>query len=151
MISFAVTNFTKQAVPLKTLEKVAIFVAKNLKLEGELSLVLGGDRRLRTLNKNFRNYDKSTDVLTFSAPQEMKNALGEIFINLNDCRRSYKYGEVFSEKKSYNYILIFLLIHGLLHLAAYNDETEKERLEMVDLGEKMMQKLFKNAIIKGNL
>ncbi len=151
MISYEITNFTKQTVSLKTLEKVAIFVTGKLKLKGELSLVLAGEKRLQTLNRDFRGHNKPTDILTFSAPKEMKNALGEIFINLNDCRRGYKYKEVFSEKKSFNYILIFLLIHGLLHLAGDDDKTEKERLQMVFRGEKMMQELFKNAIIKKNL
>ncbi|MDD2680582.1 MAG: rRNA maturation RNase YbeY [Patescibacteria group bacterium] len=151
MISLGITNFTKQSAPLKTMEAVAIFVAKKLKLTGELSVVLAGDRRLHSLNREFRGYDKVTDVLTFSAPEEMKNALGEIFINLNDCHRGYKYNEVFSEKKSFKYILIFLLIHGLLHLAGDDDKSEKERLQMVARGEKIMQELFKNDIIKANL
>jgi probable rRNA maturation factor len=151
MFSVDITNFTKQVAPLKTLEKVAIFVGTKLKLEGELSLVLAGDRRLQTLNRDFRSYDRTTDILTFSAPREAKNALGEIFINLNDCYCSYKYNEVFGEIKSFNYILIFLLIHGLLHLAGDDDKTEKERLQMVFRGEKIMQELFKNAIIKKNL
>ncbi len=151
MISFDITNFTKQTVSIKILEKVAIFVTGRLKLKGELSLVLAGDKRLQTLNREFRGYDKPTDVLTFSAPREMKNALGEIFINLNDCRRPHKYNEVFSEKKSFHYILIFLLIHGLLHLAGDDDRTEKGRLQMVFRGKKIMQELFKNVIIKANL
>lgn len=151
MFSLDIINFTKQKVSPKLLTAVATYTARQLKLSGELSLVLAGDRRLHSLNKKFRSYDKTTDVLTFSAPVAVNNALGEIFINLNDCRRPQRYLEVFKEKKSFNYILIFLLIHGLLHLAGDDDGTEKERLQMVLKGEKTMQELWKNAIIKANL
>lgn len=151
MFSLDIINFTKQKVSSKLLTAVATYTARRLKLSGELSLVLAGDRRLHTLNKKFRSYNKTTDVLTFPAPVAVKNALGEIFINLNDCHRPQKYREVFKEKKSFHYILIFLLIHGLLHLAGDDDRTEKERLQMVARGEKIMQELFKNAIIKANL
>jgi len=151
MLSVDITNFTKQVVSKKKLEQVAIFIAKKLKLTGELSLVLAGDKRLQSLNRDFRGYDKSTDILTFSAPQTAEKALGEIFINLHDCQRPHKYIEVFGEKKSFDYILIFLLIHGLLHLAGDDDSTERERLQMIKRGEDLMQKLFKNAIIKANL
>ncbi|MBN2884697.1 rRNA maturation RNase YbeY [Patescibacteria group bacterium] len=151
MFALDIVNFTQQKVSLKLLTDVATYTASRLKLSGELSLVLAGDKRLHTLNKEFRSYNKTTDVLTFPAPKEIRNALGEIFINLNDCRRSRKYLVVFQKKKSFTYILVFLLIHGLLHLAGDNDETEKERLQMVAKGEKIMQELFKNDIIKENL
>jgi probable rRNA maturation factor len=151
MFSLDIINFTQQEAPSKLLIEAATYTARRLKLSGELSLVLAGDKRLHTLNKSFRSYNKTTDVLTFSAPKEIKNTLGEIFINLNDCRRPRKYLEVFSEKKSFTYILIFLLIHGLLHLAGDNDETEKERLHIIAKGEKIMQELFKNDIIKKDL
>jgi ssRNA-specific RNase YbeY (16S rRNA maturation enzyme) len=43
------------------------------------------------------------------------------------------------------------MLHGLLHLAGYNDDTESERLAMIARGDKMMKELVKNAIIKAKL
>ena len=148
MISIDILNLTKQRVSLKKLKAVAEFSANYLKLKGEISVVLGGDKRLKSLNNRFRGIEKSTDVLTFLVAGEKKSLLGEIFINLNDCRRPRKYREVFSFSPSYDYLLYFLLIHGLLHLAGYNDEVEKERLAIIALGEKIMKLLQKNDIIK---
>jgi probable rRNA maturation factor len=150
MFTLEIVNLTKQKAPLKELKLVAQFVAKSLKLQGELSLVLAGDSKMRSLNRDFRKKDKPTDVLTFPANDLDFEFLGEIFINLNDCKRPRKYQEVFSFSPSYNYLLFFLLIHGLLHLAGYSDEKEKGRLEMIEKGEKMMKLLVKNAIIKTN-
>jgi len=42
-----------------------------------------------------------------------------------------------------NYIFNFLFVHGLLHLLAYNDEKEKDRLQMLDLGKKFLEKAEK--------
>lgn len=143
MSEISIVNLTKKKVPLKDLKLVALETMKQLSLSGELSLVLAGDARLRTLNRQYRGKDKVTDILTFKAPKINPELLGEIFINLADCDRVKRYGDVFSTPPSRDYLLFFLLIHGLLHLAGYNDEKEKERLEMVDLGQELMIKLIK--------
>lgn len=148
MFSIEITNLSKRPVSLKLIKTVAEWTAQHLGLTGELSLVLAGDRRLRTLNYSFLGKDKVTDVLSFNAPLVSQGALGEIFINLSDCRRPQKYLEVFSEKKSFTYLLLFLLIHGLLHLAGEDDDTEEKRLAMVAKGEEIMKKLQENAIMK---
>lgn len=148
MFSIDITNFTKQRVPQKLMREAATFTAKKFRLDGELSLVLAGDKRLHSLNRDYRSKDKVTDILTFPAPKGSIGALGEIFINLDDCRRAHKYADVFTEKKSFEYLLIFLLIHGLLHLCGLNDEKEVERLKMIEAGEKMMKELIKNGIMK---
>lgn len=148
MFSLDIVNLTQQVVPLKILERALNFAAQRWHLQGELSLVLAGDGRLRTLNRDFRGYDRATDVLSFSAPAATPGALGEIFVNLADCHRPAKYHELFEEKQSFVYLLLFLSLHGLLHLAGYDDDTESGRLAMVAKGKKMMKELGKNAIIK---
>lgn len=148
MFTLEIINFTKQAVPLSTLKAATIFAAKRWRLQGELSVVLAGDRRLQSLNRDFRQLDKVTDVLSFAAPAGAVGALGEIFINLSDCRRPSKYREVLALRPTFNYLLLFLLLHGLLHLAGYDDVLEADRQAMVMKGEKMMKELVKNGIIK---
>jgi probable rRNA maturation factor len=148
MLQVDIINLTKQKAPSHDLIAVSKYVARYLKLTGELSLVLAGDAKMRSLNKDFRGKDQSTDVLTFPVKDFSLGLLGEVFINLNDCKRPRKYREVFSFSPSYHYLLFFLLIHGLLHLAGYSDDEEEGRLLMVEKGEKMMKLLLKNAIIK---
>ena len=147
MFTIDISNLTKQTVPVKTLAAAAVFASKRWHLNGELSLVLAGDARLHTLNRDYRGKDKVTDILTFSAPVAAPGALGEIFINLNDCRRPQRYRDIFSDKKSFVYLLIFLLLHGLLHLVGLDDEQESERQKMVASGKKMMEELANNGII----
>lgn len=147
MFTIDISNLTKQKAPIKILADAAVFAAKRWHLNGELSLVLAGDTRLRTLNRDYRGKDKVTDILTFSAPTAAPGALGEIFINLNDCRRPQRYLDIFSDKKSFIYLLVFLLLHGLLHLSGLDDEQEIDRQKMVAKGKKMMEELANNGII----
>lgn len=150
MFNLEIKNFSKKKISFSLLNRVANYLAHYLKLKGELSLVLAGDYKLRSLNKKFRNKDKSTDILTFS--DDLNDYfLGEIFINLNDCQRSYKYKDIFDTPPSFHYLLIFLFIHGFLHLASYNDELEKDRQLMIEKGEKLMKLLVKNGIIRENI
>lgn len=142
-----ILNLTSRKIVIKDLKLVSLAIMKHLSLSGELSLVLAADAKLRSLNRDYRGQDRVTDVLTFPTLKNIPNILGEIFINLADCERSYKYREVFDFKPSRNYLIFFLLIHGLLHLAGYSDEREKDRLEIVALGKKLLEKLIKEQII----
>jgi len=62
--------------------------------------------------------------------------LGEIIINPAQIKRQAK-----ENNNSFQQELIFVLVHGLLHLAGYDDKTEKDRLAMIGLGEKFIKKL----------
>lgn len=179
-----VTNKTKQKINRKT----TIAVAEGLlnfykKKNQEVSLVIVGDKKMQSLNRNFRGLNKTTDVLSFSGsgqlsdfrkrPKEQhikeraikENAvkeiaikkraiidtppvfLGEIFINIQEAARTKKYQEIFNETKSRDYIFYFLLVHGLLHLLGYDDQTEKSRQAMIVLGKRYLSGFFKKKVI----
>ncbi len=148
MIVVDIVNLTKQKIPHQSLLLLSQYVANFFKLKGELSIVIASDAKLKTLNRNYRGKNKTTDVLSFPPAMFSSNSLGEIFININDCSKSAKYLEVLDFKASRDYILFFLLIHGLLHLAGYHDEKEKERIEMIDIGKSIMKKIIQKRIVK---
>lgn len=85
----------------------------------ELSITIVGDKKIQNLNKQFRNKDYPTDVLSF--PLE-KNS-GEIFLNLKvAAKKSVDFKMTF---KKYIY---YVLIHSMLHLKGYvhGEKMEKE-------------------------
>ncbi len=85
-----------------------------------LSIVLIGDKKSKTLNLKYRNKNKVANVLTFPIS---KNT-GEIFINIPKAKRdAHKFG--LSQK---NYAK-FLLIHGCLHLKGYAHGSTMESAE----------------------
>ena len=90
-----------------------------------LSLLLSNNKNIKKLNKNFRNKNKSTDILSF--PYGKKNMyLGDIIISYNfiDKPRSQKL-KLFKEK------LIKIFIHGFLHLLEFDHIKNKDYAKMI--------------------
>lgn len=147
-----ISNLTKRKFSGRDLENLAEAFLENHKIEkAEISLVLIGDKRSRTLNKKYRKKDYLTDVLSFSNPNfkiGKDNFLGEIFINLAEVNRLKKYQAMFLELEDFGadkflrssksaqekYLLSFIFIHGLLHLIGFNDERDRDRQKMLRLG-----------------
>jgi len=100
--------------------------------EHEISILFIGDQGIRDLNHQFRNIDRSTDVLSFpqilAGELEIPGALvlGDVAISLETARcQSKEHGLSFEEE------LTLLLIHGILHLLGYDHEVsdqEEERM-----------------------
>ncbi len=91
------------------------------------SIILTDDEEVLSLNKAYRNIDKTTDVLSFAlndgkALVSPINVLGDIFISIPQMQRQANdYGT--GERRE----LAFLALHGLLHLLGYDhDNKEKE-------------------------
>lgn len=95
----------------------------------ELSLLLTDDRRIRIVNRDWRGFDKATNVLSFpAAPPERIAAsplLGDIVIAYETVAH-----EAQAEGKDIADHLRHLVIHGLLHLLGEDHETEAEALRM---------------------
>ncbi|MFX8316485.1 rRNA maturation RNase YbeY, partial [Acinetobacter baumannii] len=76
------------------------------------------------MNSEFRGIDQPTDVLTFPADQSVVGApLGDIAIGVGYATRQARARGV-----SLTQELCYLAIHGALHLAGFDDETEQDRL-----------------------
>ena len=88
------------------------------------------------LNKEYRQKDKPTDVLSF--PMEDEVMLGDIVISLDTAKNQAQEREIGLERE-----IAFLFIHGLLHLLGYDHETSVEdEKEMFALQEEILKKLI---------
>ena len=127
-----INNKTKSKIGIKLVKGVAQkFLKYYNKSNSELSIAFIGDKAMRRLNKEYRGIDKATDVLAFSGEDEF---LGEVIINYAQVnRQAKKFGNSVRQE------LIFILVHGLLHLLGYDDKTEKGRREMEMLGEEIVK------------
>lgn len=160
-----IKNFTKtkidknflQKVAGKTLDNLPKYKKSNKKIEIELVVI--GEKRMKSLNRDWRGKDKATDVLSFEnqkpllcqgyggqakikfiiPPNKIIN-LGQIFICYPVAKRqAMRYGASMQEE------IAKLLVHGILHLAGYNHEKNaKEEKTMMDLQEKILCKIKKN-------
>lgn len=101
---------------------------KKYRLSPNLSLAIINDAEMRKINKLYRHQDKTTDVLSFLGSSL---ATSEILISWPQIKRQ--------AKTTYKQEFMFILVHGLLHLAGYNDEEERDRQEMIELGHKFLK------------
>lgn len=89
-----------------------------------LSILMCGDRRMRTLNRRFRRVDRPTDVLSFLSLEESSSSssysfLGDLAIDVPyAARQARRRGHPVSREVQ------ILLAHGLLHLLGYDHETD---------------------------
>lgn len=95
----------------------------------ELGILFVGDQRMRSLNRRYRDKDRTTDVLAFAmreAPHSTAGLLGDVVIAVPTALRQAKQGQ-----RSLDEELTVLLVHGILHLCGYDHErSEKEARRM---------------------
>jgi len=124
-----INKLVPDKIDFEFLEKFAQKVFKLVKLNiPELSVAVVCDRRMQGLNKKYRNKNKTTDVLSFD--------YGEIVICLNQAKRQAK-----KIKHSIKEELEILLLHGILHLAGYDDQTQKDYNKMIIKQEGIWEKI----------
>jgi probable rRNA maturation factor len=93
---------------------------KTVRLKGEVSLLLTSNREMRRLNRTFRGKDKPTDVLSFPAPAEVsRDFAGDLAISLDiAAANARQLGHSVEDE------VRVLILHGVLHLAGYDHETD---------------------------
>ena len=120
----------------KKLIKPAIFkILKILKKNNVvMEVFLIRDKEMRFLNKTFRKKDKSTNILSFPEPEnfphpELKSKktryLGAIYLSI-----PYIKSEAKSAIMNFDFLMIKLLIHGILHLSGYVHKKKNDRIKM---------------------
>lgn len=118
------------------LRKIAGTVLKNLGLPSgtELSLSFTNDGRMRELNREWREIDRSTDVLSF--PQSGGpdyTLLGDIVISIDTAKRhSIKYGNTLHDE------IKKLIVHGTLHLLGYDHKKKRDKEIMREKESRLM-------------
>ncbi|MDW7759392.1 MAG: rRNA maturation RNase YbeY [Acidobacteriota bacterium] len=88
--------------------------------ESDVTLVLAGDRAVRTLNRQYRRLDRTTDVLSFPIKEksaEGRHYLGDLIIAVPTAFRQARI-----RGHSLDRELRTLVIHGFLHLVGFDHE-----------------------------
>ncbi len=113
--------------------------------DAEVGVVLVDNDYIHTLNKQYRDVDSSTDVLSFALmegedellPSEEEDVLlGDIIISMEKAEQQAKeYGHSFLREVAY------LTAHGMFHLLGYDHNTEEEREIMREQEEQVLSQL----------
>jgi probable rRNA maturation factor len=131
------------------IEKIFIdmLTSENIPLSAEASLVLMDNSDIRELNREYRNIDSATDVLSFPIYEdfELKNIkegnvpeeilLGDIVISLEKAEEQSK-----EFNHSFKREFMYLFVHGMLHLLGHDHLEEDEKKEMRSREEAILEK-----------
>ncbi len=94
-------------------------------LLGQVTVLLTTDATIRDLNRRFRGKDEATDVLSFPAATFVQNQekTGDVAISVETARKqAAEHGHALAVE------LRILILHGLLHLAGYDHDTDTGRM-----------------------
>lgn len=121
----------------------AVLEFEGISVPSELSVLFVDDKGIRELNRDFRNIDRSTDVLSFPSGEYPLNDgaeflyIGDMALSLERARaQSLEYGH------SYEREVAFLTAHSVLHCLGYDhvDGPEQEK-EMFSRQEAILQEM----------
>ncbi len=112
--------------PNAELRQAADAAVSAVGLDGHLAIELVGEDRIRELNREYRDKDEPTDVLSFpvdeAAPSAGPRELGDVVI----C-------------PEHTVDLVEATVHGVLHLCGYDHETDDG--EMLELQQRVLRSL----------
>jgi len=117
---------------------VEIAGAVERKIKGEIEINIIGDELMKSLNKKYRQKNRTTDVLSFAWEEDgviKSKTLGQIYISMPQIKRQSKENKV-KEKDEFRKILT----HGLLHLSGYDHQTDEEYKKMSKMEDKITNK-----------
>ncbi|APR60905.1 rRNA maturation RNase YbeY [Staphylococcus condimenti] len=106
---------------------------ENIEDDAELSVTFVNKQEIQEINRDYRNKDKVTDVISFALEEDepeiegldMPRVLGDIIICADVAKeQSDEYGHSFERE------LGFLALHGFLHLLGYDHMNESDEKEM---------------------
>jgi probable rRNA maturation factor len=96
---------------------------------------------IHELNKNYRNIDRETDVITFALEDDKtfnpeERILGDIYISIDKAKsQSEEYGHSLIRE------LCFLSVHGMLHLLGYDHMEKEDERVMFNLQEEILDEM----------
>ena len=133
-------NTTKEKIDTSEMDKIINFACKKMNVKNPLlNIVLVNNKRIQKINKEYRNIDAVTDVISF-AFEEVNDVnyddirfLGEIYISYERCcEQAQEFGHSVRRE------LCYLAVHGLLHLLGYDHMNEKDKKVMRTIEEEIL-------------
>ena len=129
----------------KFFNKVCKFFPEKFKFANKkvyLTLLLSNNKKIKILNKKFRNKNKHTDILSFPFHQKSKklkeNYLGDIIISFNYIDKSKSLSTSnFKER------VAKIFIHGFLHLLDFDHIKKKDYMKMLNEEKKIFRSVKK--------
>ena len=144
MITVEVINDYNQKLYIES-QLIKSLILNVLEFEGiceaDLIFILSNRNYLNKLKKSFFSKDHYTDVIAFNLNDQDEKIEGEIYISIDDVLLNSKEFD-----QSFNDEFKRIIIHGLLHILGYDDDTIINKKQMTKLENKYMKFLNKEII-----
>lgn len=132
-------NLTKECEELK---EFLAQVAKDEGLDNIIyNVIIVNNEKIREINREYRNVDRETDVISFALEDEKSfnrtdiRVLGDIYISIDKTRsQAIEYGHSFKRE------FYFLVIHGFLHLLGYDHMKKDDEKIMFEKQEEVLSR-----------
>ena len=109
-------------------------ILKNHKIKNiELSLILSNRNYLNQLKMKYFNQNYYTDVIAFNLNNQDEDIVGEIYVSIDDIKQNAEKFNV-----TFNNEFKRIIIHGLLHIIGYDDDTQNKKEIMTSFENKYM-------------
>lgn len=130
-------------LPRGVIQKITRTVVKleHLKSNHIVSFIFVNDEEIHKINKEYRNIDRPTDVISFATidgnpSRELSYELGDIYISLDRLK---------AQAVEYQHTLMrefaFLVTHGLLHLLGYDHIRKEDEIIMFSKQDEVLEQL----------
>ncbi len=123
-LAIEIHNTHATPIEFATLRKITEKVWRSEStVDGKISLVLGDDDLIKSLNRQYLGKNSLTDVIAFPL-NEIESPVfeGEIYVSLDRVKANADYYDVNFDEE-----LMRVTIHGLLHLLGYDDRTKVDK------------------------
>lgn len=142
-MSIGIFNKTEEKIDKSFVRKVVKHTLKKMEAEkSEVNIIFVGLEEIHEINKTYRNVDRPTDVISFALEDTEdvtvyeERVLGDIYICLD---------KVHEQAKEYGHTeireMVFLIVHGLLHLLGYDHMIKEEEKIMFGLQEEILNEM----------
>lgn len=130
-------------IPLRHLQHIAQTVLDNLRLTAELGIHFVSQRRMAEINWNYLQHEGSTDVITFDHGSTQRHLHGELFISPADAASQSRTYRTSTHAELGRYI-----VHGILHLAGYDDQSSSKRRVMKQAEDRLVRQHVVPALLR---
>ena len=103
--------------------------------EGSVNFIIVTDDFLRKLKTKYFDMDVFTDVMVFNLEKKEEMLDGEIYVSWDRILENSEYLEIEQQLEFKR-----ILIHGVLHLIGFDDQTEEEKSNMTKLEDRFIAK-----------
>ena len=143
MNNFEVVNLTNENIDeLKYINDVILLALKYENVSNaNFNILIVDDEEIHKINKEYRNVDRVTDVISFALEDNLdivlpERMLGDIYISIDRARvQAIEYNHSLKRE------LCFLALHGLLHLLGYDHMKKDDEIKMFSRQEMILNEL----------